>query len=89
MLPDTETNRQHATYLQMLGLATVEDAVRIRVSAEHLEEAADYLRLMGVSWEVYIEDVSQYLVRAPGANYSLLNDTECRKTCQSIHFKIL
>ncbi|XP_063615199.1 uncharacterized protein LOC134788254 isoform X2 [Penaeus indicus] len=46
---------------QMLGLAALEDAVRIRVSADHLEEVADYLRLMGVSWEVYIEDVSQYL----------------------------
>lgn len=63
MLPDTASNRQHTTYLQMLGLAAVEDAVRIRVYVEHLEEAADYLRLMGVSWEVCIEDVSQYLVR--------------------------
>lgn len=56
----------------MLGLAAVEDAVRIRVYAEHLEEAADYLRLMGVSWEVCIEDVSQYLVRerpAPSTAY--------------------
>ncbi|XP_069982077.1 uncharacterized protein [Penaeus vannamei] len=61
VLPDTASNRQHATYLQMLGLAAVEDAARIRVYAEHLEEAADYLRLMGVSWEVCIEDVSQYL----------------------------
>nr|XP_027214964.1 uncharacterized protein LOC113807859 [Penaeus vannamei] len=54
VLPDTASNRQHATYLQMLGLAAVEDAVRIRVYAEHLEEAARLPYGYGVSWEVCI-----------------------------------
>jgi len=70
MLEDSDCNRKHASFLEMLGLAVVEDASRIRVPSQHLDAAADYLKLQNILWEVIIVDVAKHIEEEVAAHNS-------------------